>query len=66
MKRNYGVIRMYDYSSKKEFEKHKKQMEKKGYHLIDNGMFNGSMDPGELLGSETWKYTACYIKSDMY
>lgn len=64
MKRCYGTIRMYDYSSKQEFEKHKKEMEDKRWYLIENGMFNGSMNPAELE-DEHWKYTACYIKSDM-
>lgn len=64
MRRQYGVIRMYDYTSKKEFEKHKQEMIQKGYMLIENGMFNRSMEPQEME-DEKWKFTACFIKSDM-
>lgn len=63
-KRQHGLIRMYDYISKAEFEKHKKEMENKGYHLIE-GIFGGCLDAQEM-DDETWKYTACYLKSDMY
>lgn len=64
-RREYGVIKMFDYFCKKEFEKHRVQMEKKGWHLIDNGMFGGSLNPTEQ-DDEHWKFTACYLKSDMY
>lgn len=64
MKRCYGTIRMYDYTSQKEFEKHKQEMKEKGYMLIENGMFGGTMNP-ETLDCEKWKFTACFIKSDM-
>ena len=40
-------------------------MEDAGFRLI-NGIYGGLMDAGELDGSETWTYTASYIKSDMY
>lgn len=62
-KRQHGLIRMYDYISKEEFEKHKKEMWDKGYHLIE-GLFDGCLDASEI-DDETWKYTACYLKSDM-
>ena len=63
-KRQYGMIRMYDYANKAEFEKHKAQMESKGWILIENGMFGGTMSPAEL-DCEHFKFTACFIKSDM-
>lgn len=64
-KRKYATIEQYDYVSKEEFEKHRKEMEDAGFRLI-NGIYDGLMDAGELGGSETWTYTASYIKSDMY
>lgn len=64
-KRKYATIEQYDYVNKEEFEKHRKEMEDAGFRLI-NGIYGGLMDAGELGGSETWTYTASYIKSDMY
>ena len=64
-KRKYGEIKMYDYASEKEFLKHKKTMEKNGWHLIQNGMFKGAFDP-VALEDEHFKYSASYLKSDMY
>ena len=64
-KRKYATIEQYDYVNKEEFEKHRKEMEDAGFRLI-NGIYGGLMDVGELGGSETWTYTASYIKSDMY
>lgn len=64
-KRKYATIEQYDYVNKEEFEKHRKEMEGAGFRLI-NGIYDGLMDAGELAGSETWTYTASYIKSDMY
>ena len=64
-KRKYATIEQYDYVNKEEFEKHRKEMEDAGFRLI-NGIYDGLMDAGELAGSETWTYTASYIKSDMY
>lgn len=63
-KRQHGLIRMYDYITKEEFEKHRKEMEDKGYRLID-GIMGGYLDAQEM-DDDTWKYTACFLKSDMY
>ncbi len=63
-RREHSQIKMYDYISKEEFEKHRIQMEDKGWHLIKEGMFNGTMNP-TYLDDEVWKYTACFIKSDL-
>lgn len=62
MKRQVSTIKQYDYSGKEEFEKHRKEMQKRGYFLIENGMFKGALDPQELQ-EEEWKFTAAYIKS---
>lgn len=64
MKRQYATIKQFDYSSKEEFEKHKVEMENKGYRLI-KGIFSGVLDPNEILGDDNWKYSASFIKSDM-
>lgn len=34
MKRSILTLKQYDYTNQKEFEKHKKEMENKGYMLI--------------------------------
>lgn len=65
MKKYVSTIKQYDYSSKEEFEKHKKEMLEKGYFLIENGMLKGALDPQELQ-DEKWKFTAAYIKSPYY
>lgn len=65
MKRAVGIIKQYDYSSKEEFENHKKQLQERGYFLIDGGMLGGVLDPQELQ-NEKWKFTAAYIKSPYY
>lgn len=62
-RRQYAVIRQYDYTSKAEFEKHVKEMESKGYVLV-KGFYGGQLDPSEMDG-EVWTYTASFIKSDM-
>lgn len=64
-KRQYGTIKMFDYANEKEFEKHKAIMERNGWHLIQNGMFNGALNP-TTLENEHYKYSASYLKSDMY
>ena len=64
MKRRYADIRCYDYTSKEEFERHCKKLEAQGWHLIKDGMFQGTLDPQEM-DDDTWKFTASFIKSDM-
>ena len=61
----YATIRCYDYTSKEEFEKHKKIMQSKGYILIE-GILSGSLDPKEINDSNyPYSYNASYIKSSM-
>lgn len=64
MKRTVSTIKQYDYSSKKEFEKHKKEMKERGYHFIE-GLFDGWLDASEIQDNK-WKFTASYIKSPFY
>ena len=66
MKKRYvSTIKQYDYDSIEAFEVHKKQMQEKGYFLIENGMFCGALDPGEIDGGK-WVFTAAYLKSPFY
>lgn len=65
MKREYAIIRQFDYSNKEEFETHKSEMEKEGYKLV-KGMYSGIMDPCEIgEANDKWRYTASFIKSDI-
>lgn len=66
MKRTVATVKQYDYSSMKEFEKHKSEMIEKGYHFIENNGSSLSMAFNHgTLNDEKWVYTASYIKSDM-
>lgn len=62
-RRQYAVIRQYDYVSKEEFQKHRVEMEKKGYILVE-GFFSKALDPYEMEDGY-WKYSASFIKSDL-
>lgn len=64
MKRAVSTIKQYDYTSKEDFEKHKKEMKEKGYFLIE-GLFDGWLDAKEI-DDVKWKFTASYIKSPFY
>ena len=64
MKRQYATIKSFDYSSKEEFEKHKIQMENKGYRLV-KGIYSGVLDPSEIDNDDNWKYSASFIETDM-
>ena len=65
MKRSVLTVKQYDYSSIEEFERHKKEMKTKGYHLTTTGNFGDAFDHGIINGSEKWVYTACYFKDTM-
>lgn len=64
MKRSVLTIKEYDYTSKEEFEKDIEVMKKKGYTLIEGGAFNG-LTHHEVVGSDTWKYSAYFFKETM-
>ena len=64
MKRQYATIKLFDYSSKEEFEKHKIEMENKGYRLA-KGIYSGVLDPSEIDNDDNWEYSASFIETDM-
>lgn len=64
-RRECGIIKIFDYKNEEEFKKHKAIMERYGWHLIEKGMFGGQLNP-TTLEDENFKYSACYLKSDMY
>lgn len=64
-KRTVATIKQFDYTSKEVFLKDIEKMKQKGYHLIHDGMYNGKLDPQELNGDDTWKFTAYFVKSSM-
>ena len=64
MKRTATTIKQFDYTNKEEFKKDIERMKKKGYTLINNGMFGGTLEPNEL-NDDKWKYTAFFMKSSL-
>ena len=64
-RRECGIIKIFDYKNEEEFKKHKAIMERHGWHLIEKGMFGGQLNP-TILEDENFKYSASYLKSDMY
>jgi hypothetical protein len=64
MKRVISTIQQIDYTSKDEFLKDILKMKEAGYRLIENGMFYGVLQHGEIQDNE-WAYTAYFVKSEM-
>ncbi|GCD12623.1 hypothetical protein [Clostridium tagluense] len=64
MKRTVATIKQFDYTSKEEFDKDIIVMKKKGYTLIENGMYNNYLNAGKIDDS-TWKFSAYFVKSSL-
>lgn len=62
MKRKILNLVQYDYSDIKEFEKHRKIMEKNGWKLTDNTGFEEKGFKRSHMDDESWSYTCCYYK----
>ena len=66
MKRSILTLKQYDYTNQQEFEKHKKEMENKGYMLItDKYPLSQFFNHQEIVNGGKWCYTATYIKQTL-